>query len=60
MNIHHLSRNIHAVLHTLNIVYIIKSMNIGYQKKINSDFIQYTPNTTAFNITEYTSKYLNS
>ena len=35
-------------------------MNIGYQKKINSDFIQYTPNTTTFNITEYTSKYLNS
>jgi len=41
-NIHLINRNIHAILHTLNIVYIIKSMNIGYQKKISADFIQYT------------------
>ena len=42
MNIHHNNRNIHTILHTLNIVYIIKSMNIGFQKKIYGNFIQYT------------------
>ena len=32
MNIHHNRRNIHTILHTLNTVYNIKTMNNGYYK----------------------------
>ena len=35
-------RNIRSTLHTCNIVYIIKSMNIGIQQKIKCNNIQYT------------------
>ena len=35
-------RNIRSALHTCNIVYIIKTMNIGIQQKIKQHNIQYT------------------
>jgi len=43
-------------LHTLNIVYIIKTMNIEYCEKIIIDFIQYTIKQSAFTTSEYIYK----
>lgn len=42
VNIYPKIENMHTILHTCNIVYIIKSMNIGIQQKIKTDNIQYT------------------
>ncbi len=57
-NIHHNSRNIAAILHTLNIVYSIKTMNIGIQQKIIHYNIQYTQGLVSFTLRNRYTKLL--